>query len=404
MTGVIPSYKKARDTLAGLRGSRSVGAKCEHSDGRDYYEWSSRYYCSSDDSMENKLAFITKAFKEGRMHYITVINSNPSLPGGATIEDLESLDDVMDFLRGNMGGFPEGPDVDYTLSYLDPRITSDYTMAYYKHSPWDNIKRNIIRVNSKNVGDINTLYYTLSHEGFPGHMYQMTWYQNSDCNPLRHTIGAMGYQEGWACYVEKIMLDRSSLDMVSAEELAFNDFLSYLMYAGADIAVNGLGYDKEQLRLWLNEIGMGDDFTDDLYDAAISTPFMYLPYGYGCAKFWELRERTQSALGDKFDMEDYHLQLLTNGPRSFDLIESDLKTYVESQGCVWPEDYTFFASEKTEADESGHYPPDPTSKMPVSFFDGYGVLIIICAIIAAGVIALIISQKRRKESSNSYGD
>ena len=85
-----------------------------------------------------------------------------------------------------------------------------------------------------------------------------------------------------------------------------------------------------------------------IYEAVADAPGQIIPYGYGLARFWELRERTQSALGENFDMEDYHLQLLTNGPRSFDTVEEDLKRYVEGKGAELPEEYTFFESERSE--------------------------------------------------------
>ena len=78
-------------------------------------------------------------------------------------------------------------------------------------------------------------------------------------------------------------------------------------------------------------------------------------------------------------MEEYHLQILTNGPRSFDTVENDLKAYVESKGKTWPTSYTLFEHEKPEGTLG-------VGKI-VSFVQNHIVLIIIVGI---GIVALIL--------------
>jgi hypothetical protein len=336
-------------------------------------------------SVEEIFDFLTKAGVEGDAYRNRLLEENPDFEGPAVMEDVTDLDDILSYLQEHMEGFPEGPEFEYSPSYLPPG-SNDFAMAYYIPAPIDNIKHNIIRVNKDSISDIDTMYYTLAHEGFPGHLYQFVWHQSQDnYKPFRHELTFMGYEEGWACYVERIMLDRSSLDTVSAEYLAIEEFLSYVMYSGADLAVNGLGYSPEELGEWLEKIGFGSEYAEEMYNISIEMPGAYLPYGFGMAKFWSLRQQVEDALGDDFDEEEFHYQILNNGPRQFELVEEDLAAYVASKGKELPQEYTFFT---TAAVKPGFFAEHRTAVISAG---------VVLAAIVIAVIVLTMRSRRRRE-------
>ena len=378
---IIPAHKKVRSFLSEQRGARTaVGGLCDYPDGRDYYEALVRYNCSTDMTIEEIFEFLTKAAKEGNAYLTKLLKANPDFAEPATIEGLSDLDDILTYLQGHMEGFPECPETDYTPSYLPPG-SNDFVMAYYMPAPVDNIKQNIIRVNKDNMSDINTMYYTLAHEGFPGHLYQFVWYQSQeDYRAIRHEVSIMGYQEGWACYVERIMLQRSGLDEMSAEYLALDEDLAYVLYSAADLAVNGMGYSADELGDWLEEVGFNPAIAEDLYNISLEMPGGYLPYGFGVAKFLSLRQRVEDALGEDFNEEEFHYQILNHGPRQFELVEEDLAAYVASKGKELPDDFTFFSSDMSKAGGG--------ISMPL-------VIGILALILAAIVIALVMRNRKK---------
>ena len=388
---IIPAIRDVRAFLSELKGSRSVqsGALIEYepgegtADGLEYYKALVKYSASSSDSLENIFDYLTKAITESYDYLDWLFENDTEFTSPGKIAGMESIEDVLSYLRANMQGFPEGPDVDYTPSYLPPG-SNDFAMAYYIPAPVDNIRQNIIRVNKQNTNDLNTLYYVLAHEGFPGHLYQFTWYQASEgYKPLRHELTFMGYEEGWANYVERTMLLRSGLDKTSAEYLYLSEILSFMIYAASDIAVNGLGYDQEELSEYIENVGFDPAYAEELYELSVEMPGSYIPYGYGAARFLEFRERAEQALGDDFDEEEFHEVLLTYGPRPLELVEEDLEAYVESKGERLPDDFTFFGSELPEKTIFEAYPL-------LKYLAGLIVVII------AAVIVIIINKKRRK--------
>lgn len=391
LNSVIPAIRDVRSFLSTMKGKRSVptGALLEYTpdngtaDGLEYYKSLVKYYSSSDDDLEEIFDYLTKAAVEMGDYFTMILESDEDFTVPDVIKDMESLEDVLSYLRSNMEGFPQGPDVDYVPSYLPPG-SNDFAMAYYIPAPVDNLKQNIIRVNKENTNDIDTLYYTLAHEGFPGHLYQFTWFQASDgYRPIRHEISFMGYEEGWANYVEKIMLERSGLDMTSADYLFFNDILAYIIYSGADIAVNGLGYDVDELAEWMDSVGFSGDYAEEIFELSVEMPGSYIPYGYGVSKFFEFRERAEQALGEDFDEEEFHEVLLKYGPRPFSLVEEDLSAYVSAKGKKLPDDFTFFGAQMPKK-------PFLEENPWIKYLSG--VLVVVIAAIAV----IIINKKRRK--------
>ena len=386
---ILPSNQKIKDSLETLRGSRSVsGSLYNYPDGVEYYNTLVTKKTSSSGTIQEKFDYLTKSVKDAYNYYLDILLSDITGEEGEHITGFKDPEEILYYLKDHLEGFPKGPELTFKASYLDPSVANPSVMAYYLTTPIDDLTDNVIRVNgsSTNTDDMDTLYYTLSHEGFPGHLYQFTWYYSQDYNSIRHDLNMIGYTEGWAQYVEKIMLNRApGISLGAQETVAMNAFLGYTVQAAADLAVNGLGYDKAAFAKWMKDLGFGDGTEEsvaDVYQSVIDMPGQILPYGYGMAKFWELRERTQAALEEEFDMEEYHLQILTNGPRSFDTVENDLKAYVESKGKTWPTSYTLFEHEKPEGTLG-------VGKI-VSFVQNHIVLIIIVGIVIVALILWII--------------
>ena len=410
LNGVLPAVSKAIEFLGTKRGSRSIGDKsiASYPDGREYYNNLLKIKASENTTPQEAYDYLAKAVGDAMSYYAQIMISGLAETGSVSsteqISDLSGPEEILDYLRAHMEGFPKGPDVTYIASYLDPSVANPSVGAYYLTTPIDDLTDNVIRINGENASDINTLYYTLAHEGFPGHLYQFTWYYNTNPNPIRHDLSVIGYSEGWAQYVERIMLQRSSLSSSAQESVALNAFFGYCMQAQADVAVNGLNYDEEKLK---EVLAIDDDeVISELYTSVRDMPGQIIPYGYGFAKFWELRERCMMALGDDFNEEEFHLVCLTNGPRQFSIVESDLAKYVESKGKTLPTEFVFFGS-----DQDG----DAVTGTFAALIDRYKTWIIIGGIVALIVIGLILfliirgiialfggGKKKRKKNPDPY--
>ena len=320
----IPAYQHVSDELEKLRGSRSVsGGLCEYEDGADYYRVFLATETSSSKSPEELMDLC-------RTMVINEIYKLMSQRYDDTGEQVKTSDaeETLNYLADRLQDYPEGANTEFTVSYLDPSITNPNIVAYYLTPCIDATDVNVIRVNDSAINDTNDLYMTLSHEGFPGHQYQITWFLNTHPNPVRSVLSHGGYTEGWAMYTEVNQLDYSGLSRTQREYLKSMTIIGYMAPCVIDIGVNVLGWTLSDVANELDKMYLNSEIAQDLYNEAVDTPGRLLNYGCGLAQFLALRYRAEETLGDDFDPVEFNRVLLTYGDRDFEVVESDLNEWV----------------------------------------------------------------------------
>ena len=331
LESVIPAYEKIRKELDGLRGSRKWGdAVADMPEGEEYFANFAKMKASSDLEIQEMIDLCSKVMNKEidklvQIMYMSGFDDEEEI-------DMDTPEEILEFLRSHLDEFPTGPEVTYTATYLDPSVATEGVVAYYLEPPVDFIQDNVVKINGDAVQDHNELYSTLAHEGFPGHLYQITWFIDKKPNLLRTSIGLIGYQEGWAMYAEDFMYRYMPLTKTAAESLRLNTSIGYIMNAAADLGVNGLGWTVDDLAEYLDGVGLNAEVADALYDYVVENPGIIIPYGVGLAQFLELRDYAIEELGDNFNYKDFHEVLMTYGDRPFETVKRDVEAYVESVG------------------------------------------------------------------------
>ena len=389
LNSYIPAYKKVGEELLKLKGSRKGEYNVSSlEDGADYYQAYAQYQTSMNTDVDTMLDICTQFLNQSVIEFYDVVSSHSDEINEEI--DLDSAEDVLSYLEQHLDNFPELQKVDYNVQYLDSSVASDSVVAYYLTPPIDNVQENVIKVNGDNISDTTELYIALSHEGFPGHLFQFNYYYSTNPANIRTQITMMGYQEGWAMYASSQALSVSNLNAYTSEYQKLNNEINYVLDAAVDLGVNGLGWSTSDISDYLNNLGLSGDSAKTLYDYVTEYPGVLLSYGVGVAMFELLQDKAENALGDDFDQKEFNTVILNDGPRTFELVEEDVNAYC---GIENTDENNIFkhVSYSEKVDPSSQSNTDKTVNWILYGTIGVGIM-------AIGAISIIMIIKSRKDN------
>lgn len=405
LNSVIPAYENASVELEKLRGSAKYeGSLSNYPNGKEYYQALVSSKTSTNETVEELVSECEDYMSSLINLYIILYSLDGNIDTEYTEADFSTgtAEETLEYLKEHMSEYPAGPEVSYVCSYLDESVANDSVLAYYLVPTIDDYKNNVVRINGELVGeDAEQLYGTLAHEGYPGHLYQTTWYYATNPHPIRTVVSMIGYSEGWAMYAECDEFLNSTVSYEVGQYAFFDTSLGYVINAYADLGVNGLGWDVSTLQEKMDVIGLnGEVIAQTLYDYVVEKPGMILPYGIGMMKMQSLRAKTYTALQDKFNETTLDSVLLTYGPRPFETVEKDIDDFIKLKGFEVPESYDQMADyidtliDRQESTADPNY-IDPTvpedNKMGwLPFALGGGAIVIV------GVIGVLIYLRKKE--------
>lgn len=341
-TVMEPAYEKVADAFTVLEGSGNNDMGLYYfPEGRKYYEYLLSSTTGSSRSISEIKTMLFNDFQQNYNAMLSLISQYPELNSITSdiadafpySEPEEMLEDLKDRILTDFPDFPESEEgftPAYTIKSVSPSMEDYCSPAYYLTPPIDDMTSNIIYINHKNSYDALTLYTTLAHEGYPGHLYQTVYSQlymnrkNTSC--IRHLLHYGGYVEGWALYVENMSyyyaqsLVQNSDPVIAAwyEACRLNRNLQLCLYSLLDIAIHYEGATPYQVQAILKKIGITDPQTvTSIYEYIVEEPVNYLKYYLGFLEFLSLKDTAMELWGDDFSLQRFHKFILEAGPSDF---------------------------------------------------------------------------------------
>jgi uncharacterized protein (DUF885 family) len=168
------------------------------------------------------------------------------------------------------------------------------------------------------------------HEGIPGHHMQLAIQQElQDVPKFRKFGGYTAYIEGWGLYSEYLPKE------FGAYQDPYSDFgrLAMELWRACRLVVDTGIHSKR----WTREEGIAY-YTDNTPNAVsdgvkmverhIVMPSQATAYKIGMLKILELRAGAKEKLGDKFDIREYHDEILKYGPLPLNVVEAKVNAWV----------------------------------------------------------------------------
>lgn len=220
-----------------------------------------------------------------------------------------------------------------------PKHNEDGASAYYAAPSFDGSRPGTFFINMRNLKEIPTygMETLLIHEAEPGHHFQVSLQLEAEAPLLRKIIGHIdneytAYIEGWALYVEKLAYERGFYSSPYACLGHLQDELLRAIRLVIDTGIHHKRWTREYaIDYMVDATGYARDTVVSEVERYFVIPGQACAYKIGQLKILELRARTQEALGEKFDIRDFHNAVLTLGAAPLTLLEDVIDGYIEDK-------------------------------------------------------------------------
>lgn len=333
---LYPAYTNLAKELTALKGTNSYkGGLANYPDGKKYYEYLLKSDLGWSKSVDELNALLDKYINLSMLQITALVTKDSKLADKFSTFSFpvkEPAAILTDLKQKILTDFPEPPAVSYEIKYVDKSLEEYSSPAMYFLPQIDNYTANAIYINKAST-DSDSLYSTLAHEGYPGHMYQTTYFNSLKPSPIRSLLACEGFIEGWASYCEVYSYNLADSSNKNLNYLAQANYQAILMiYSKVDLGVNYYGWDRAKTAKFLSGYSITDEAAvTQIYESMIAEPCTYPKYSIGCIGMMEFKNTAQTALGDKFKIKEFHRFLMELGPVPFDLVEKKLSSWIDSQ-------------------------------------------------------------------------
>ena len=175
-----------------------------------------------------------------------------------------------------------------------------------------------------------TLYL---HEGAPGHHFQISLAQENEALPAFMRFGGTtAFVEGWALYAETLGYEMGFFEDPWNRYGTLQDEQLRAMRLVVDTGIHAKGWTRDQaVEFMLANSGMTRTEVVAEVDRYIAIPSQALGYKIGALKIQELRSRAAEALGEDFDIKDFHAQILNTGGLPLAVLEQKIDRWIADQ-------------------------------------------------------------------------
>jgi uncharacterized protein (DUF885 family) len=350
---VIPAYAAVLEFMRDryIPNARQTLGASEMPDGDAYYAALVRYFTTLDSATpeaihERGLAEVARIraemdvviaqtdFEGSFEEFLDFLRTDPQFYPKTADEILKQAAWIAKKTDGRLpayfGKLPRQP---YSVDPVPDEIAANYTGGRYVPSPPGGPRGGQYWVNTYAL-ETRPLYQLVAlslHEGVPGHHLQGALaYEIEGAPAFRQQFYPHAFGEGWGLYSEKLGVE------MGIYETPYDHFgrLSYEMWRAArlvvDTGIHAKGWSREQAVDYLatnTALSMHEIGTE--IDRYIAWPGQALAYKIGELTIWELRGEAEKALGDAFDIREFHDTILTNGGVPLELLKVQVRRYID---------------------------------------------------------------------------
>ena len=170
------------------------------------------------------------------------------------------------------------------------------------------------------------------HEAIPGHHYQLAIQQEADIPEFRKVYWTSAFGEGWALYAESLGKELGMYTDPYQYLGRLNGEIERAVRLVVDAGIHYKGWSREKAIAYvLANQPVSPVVAEQRIERYMVTAGQAVSYKVGELKIIELRERAKKKMGDKFDIKEFHDEVLKDGCLPLIILETKINKWIESK-------------------------------------------------------------------------
>ncbi|WP_133468818.1 DUF885 domain-containing protein [Paraglaciecola marina] len=345
---VIPAYQDFYDFFVNeyMPNCRKEAGIASVKGGTDYYKYAANYYTTTDATpkeihklglsevkrirQEMQAIIDQVGFKGSYAEFLNFLATDPQFYAPDPQDVLEKTAFITQKMYGKLPSF---------FGHL-PRNTftikgSATRGAFYMPPPDSRSPGTYFLTSVPSQQPLYNLEALSLHEAVPGHHLQNAIAMELNVPNFRRTLSHSAFGEGWGLYSERLGKEAGFY------EDPYSDFgrLGYEIWRAArlvvDTGIHAFGWSRQQAIDYLSKYtALTEKSIADQIDRYISWPGQALSYKMGEIKIRELRAKSETTLGAKFDIRSFHDTVIGQGSLPMAVLEDVINDWIALQQSI----------------------------------------------------------------------
>ncbi|GAA4363464.1 DUF885 domain-containing protein [Kangiella marina] len=352
---IVPAYQRLHDFIKDdyLEHARDTFGLSEQPNGEAWYNYQLKTYTTTgltaDDIHQfglDEVARIRAEMKqvmkevdfegETLAEWFAYVQSNPEFYYDNEEDLLQGYRDLQTKVNKLLPTmFDIEPKSDYEVRAVEAyRAESSAGASYMPGSP-DGSRPGVFYVNTFNLkGQPKYGMETLSiHEAAPGHHFQISLQQEVEGLPMFRRFGGLSvFSEGWALYAESIGKEMGMFTDPMQYYGRLSDEMLRAMRLVVDTGLHAKGWSRQQaIDYMMENSSMADTDVISEVERYIAWPGQAVSYKVGQREISRLRAEAEKALGDQFDIREFHTQVLIDGALPMPVLKTKIREWIKTK-------------------------------------------------------------------------
>jgi uncharacterized protein (DUF885 family) len=221
------------------------------------------------------------------------------------------------------------------IKRVPPYIEAAQPQGYYQQGAMDGSRAGAYYINLRDMAELPsfslpTLTY---HEAIPGHHLQLSLQQEADLPLIRKVVWFSAYGEGWALYAEQLADEMGMYETDPIGRIgAMHDAMFRAVRLVVDTGVHQMRWSREKaLAFYIDTLGDKETSAATEVERYCVWPGQACSYMVGKMTWLRLRARAKVALGERFDIREFHDAALLPGATPLVVLDAVVAAYTKAR-------------------------------------------------------------------------